>query len=103
MADETITPEELRKLPRRAIVAFAARAARRVRPLYRPPSGHPDTQRHRAAVDAAIQIAEKYARGEEIADADAAYTADVAAAADDAARAARAAAADAAAAAADAD
>jgi hypothetical protein len=55
-----ITSQDLEKLPLRAIVAFAARCARRVQPLFR--SGEKNELR---AVEAAIACAERCARGEE--------------------------------------
>jgi len=59
VAQELPTEEELRALPRRAIVAYAARCARRVQPLYR--SKH---ERHVQAVERAIALAERFAKGE---------------------------------------
>jgi len=53
------TKEELSRLPRRAVVAFAARCARRVQPIFAAWSGA--TQEHIAAVDRAISLAEAYA------------------------------------------
>jgi hypothetical protein len=55
--------EDLKKLPLRAIVAFAARCARRVEHLAQLPEGHPEKQRRRAAIEAAIKMAEEIARG----------------------------------------
>jgi hypothetical protein len=54
-----ITTIELKQLPRNALVAFAARCARRVQPLYRLPANAPDRLTHIAAVENAILIAEK--------------------------------------------
>lgn len=48
------TKEELQKLPRRACVAYAARCARRVQPLFDLPVDHPDRIKHLQAVEAAI-------------------------------------------------
>ncbi|MGP0062710.1 MAG: hypothetical protein ACLQGP_03790 [Isosphaeraceae bacterium] len=57
------TPEDLKKLPLRAIVALAARFARRVEPQTALPVGHPLKERCRAAVANAIGLAEDFARG----------------------------------------
>ena len=57
------TVEHLKKLPLRAIVAFAARCARRVESLAQLPGEHPQRQSRRAAVEAALCLAEAYARG----------------------------------------
>jgi hypothetical protein len=57
------TTEGLKKLPLRAIVALAARCARRVESLSLLPDGHPDRDRCRAAIDGAIRLAEDFARG----------------------------------------
>src|SRR4051794_36527393 len=57
------TEEELQRLPLRAIVAYAARCARRVRPLYRLPQDFPDRVKHELAVDHAIEYAENFAAG----------------------------------------
>jgi hypothetical protein len=57
------TPEDLKKLPLRAMVALAARCARRVENLALPPDDHPEAQRCRAAAVSAIQLAEDCARG----------------------------------------
>jgi hypothetical protein len=58
-----VSTEDLKKLPLRAIVALAARCARRVEPLSRLPDGHPDMDRCRTAVDGAIRLAEEFAKG----------------------------------------
>ena len=58
-----ISTEDLKKLPLRAIVALAARCARRVESLSLPPDGHPDGDRCRTAIDGAIRLAEHFARG----------------------------------------
>jgi hypothetical protein len=58
-----LSTEDLKKLPLRAIVALAARCARRVESLSRPPHDHPDRDRCRTAVDGAIRLAEDFARG----------------------------------------
>lgn len=57
------TTEDLKKLPLRAIVALAARCARRVEYLTLLPDGHPDLERCRTAIDGAIGLAEDFARG----------------------------------------
>ena len=58
-----IATEDLKKLPLRAIVALAARCARRVEYLSLLPDGHPDRDRCRTAIDSAIRLAEDFARG----------------------------------------
>lgn len=57
------TPEDLKKLPLRAIVALAARCARRVEPLALLPDDHPEKARSRTAVANAIRLAEDFANG----------------------------------------
>jgi hypothetical protein len=57
------TAEDLKKLPLRAIVAFAARCVRRIEHLALPPADHPENPRCRAAVGNAIRAAEDFARG----------------------------------------
>jgi hypothetical protein len=57
------TVEQLKALPLRAIVAFAARCARRVEPLAQLPEGHPQRESRREAVEAALRMAESFARG----------------------------------------
>jgi hypothetical protein len=57
------TPEDLKKLPLRAIVALAARCARRVEHLALLPDDQPEAQRRRAAVASAIRLAEDCAKG----------------------------------------
>ena len=57
------TVEDLKKLPLRAIVAFAARCARRVEDLSQLPEGHPERESRRVAIDAAIRLAEEVSRG----------------------------------------
>jgi hypothetical protein len=57
------TPEDLKKLPLRAIVALSARCARRVEHLALVPDDDPDTERCRSAVAGAIRLAEDFARG----------------------------------------
>ncbi len=58
-----VTEENLRELPRRAMVALAARCARRVQPLYELPAGLPERQKHVEAIENAIQVAELFAKG----------------------------------------
>ena len=57
------TLDQLKVLPLRAIVAFAARCARRVEPLAQLPEGDPRRESRREAVDAALRMAEAFARG----------------------------------------
>ncbi len=57
------TTEDLKKLPLRAIVAFAARCARRVEPIAQFPVGHPQQEARRVAINDAIRLAEETARG----------------------------------------
>jgi hypothetical protein len=57
------TPEDLKRLPLRAIVALAARCARRVEQLAFLPDDRPEAQRCRAAVVNAIHLAEDCAKG----------------------------------------
>ena len=57
------TPEDLKKLPLRAIVALSFRCARRVEHLAVPDDDHPETQRCRAAVSNAIRLTEDFASG----------------------------------------
>ena len=58
-----VSTEDLKKLPLRAIVALAARCARRVESLSLLPDGHEDRARCRTAIDSAIRLAEDFARG----------------------------------------
>jgi hypothetical protein len=57
------TPEDLKKLPLRAIVALSARCARRVEHLVRLPDAHPVNERCRVATANAIRLAEDFASG----------------------------------------
>src|SRR5262249_20773177 len=57
------TIEQLKMLPLRAIVAFAARCARRVEPLAQLPEGNSQRENRREAVEAALRMAESFARG----------------------------------------
>jgi hypothetical protein len=59
------TVEQLKVLPLRAIVGFAARCARRVEPLAQLPEGNPHRESRREAVEAALRMAESFARGTE--------------------------------------
>jgi hypothetical protein len=61
------TVEHLKKLPLRAIVALAARCARRVEHRAQLPEGHPQRESRRAAVEAALCVAEAYATGSDTA------------------------------------
>jgi hypothetical protein len=58
-----MTVDQLKVLPLRAIVAFAARCARRVEPLAQLPEGDPRREGRRQAVEAALLMAEAFARG----------------------------------------
>ncbi|MBV8487674.1 MAG: hypothetical protein JO161_05300, partial [Planctomycetaceae bacterium] len=57
------TAQDLKKLPLRAIVALAARCARRVEHLALLPDGHPECDSYRQAVSDALGMAENFARG----------------------------------------
>ena len=57
------TPEDLKRLPLRAIVALAARCARRVERVALLPEDHPEAARCRAAVSGALRLADDFARG----------------------------------------
>ena len=57
------TIEHLKVLPLRAIVAFAARCARRAEPLAQLPEGNPQRETRRKAIEAALRIAETFAMG----------------------------------------
>jgi hypothetical protein len=57
------TLDELKVLPLRAIVAFAVRCARRVEPLAQLPEGDARKESRRTAVDAALRMAEAFAKG----------------------------------------
>src|SRR5271156_1487560 len=56
------TADDLKKLPLRAIAAFAARCARRVEHQALLPDEHPEHEKRRSAVAAAICLAEDFAR-----------------------------------------
>lgn len=68
------TRDELKKLPLRAVVAYATRCARRVQTLFRQAEGIPDLARHKATVEQLITVADRFCRGEDC-DATAAYVA----------------------------
>src|SRR5262245_3142117 len=53
------TPDDLRKLPPRALMAFAARCCRRIQPLYELPHGQP----HPASLEEPLRAAEAFAKG----------------------------------------
>jgi hypothetical protein len=55
--------DDLKKLPLRAIVAFAVRCARRVEHLAAVPEEHPESGRLRSAVKDAFAMAEDFVRG----------------------------------------
>jgi len=55
--------DQLKVLPLRAIVAFAARCARRVEHLAELPEGNPQRESRRKAIEAAFRLAESYAKG----------------------------------------
>jgi hypothetical protein len=57
------TFEDMKKLPLRAVVAFAARCALRVEHLALLPDDHPESASYRSAVRAAVGLAEDFARG----------------------------------------
>jgi hypothetical protein len=57
------TAEDLKKLPLRAIVALAARCARRVERLALLPVDHPENDRCRSVAARAIGLAEDFAKG----------------------------------------
>src|ERR1700685_3976915 len=57
---------DLKQLPLRALVAYAARCARRVQSQYKLPEGHAEAAACEAAIDAAIRVAEQFAAAEEI-------------------------------------
>jgi len=57
------TSEDLKKLPLRAVVAFAARCARRVESIAQFPADHPQREVRRVAIENAIRLAEEVARG----------------------------------------
>jgi hypothetical protein len=58
------TIADLKRLPLRAMIAFAARCARRVEHVAQLPEGHVGREERRVAVDRALGLAEAVARGE---------------------------------------
>jgi hypothetical protein len=58
------TAQDLKKLPLRAIVALAARCARRVEHIALLPDGHPECDSCRQAVSDALGLAEDFVRGQ---------------------------------------
>jgi hypothetical protein len=64
MAITDLTIDKLKRLPLRAIVALAARCARRVESLAQLPDDHPAHEGRRGAVEEALGLAEKFAMGE---------------------------------------
>ena len=63
MSQTDYTADDLKKLPLRAIVAFAVRCARRVEHLALPPAGHPEKDRWTSAIAAVLDAAGDFARG----------------------------------------
>jgi hypothetical protein len=63
MIETKYTADDMKKLPLRAIVAFAARCARRVEDRALPPGDHPEKERWAAAIAEALSVAEDFARG----------------------------------------
>ena len=63
MISTQYTTEDLKKLPLRAIVAFAARCARRVESIAQFPADHPQQEARRVAIHNAIRLAEEISRG----------------------------------------
>ena len=63
MISTQYTTEDLKKLPLRAIVAFAARCARRVESIAHFPADHPQREDRRVVIDNAIRLAEDISRG----------------------------------------
>jgi acetate kinase len=63
MIETNHTADDLKKLPLRAIVAFAARCARRVERQALPPDDHPERERTASAIAEALRVAEDFARG----------------------------------------
>lgn len=55
------TPDDLRKLPTRAVMAFAARCCRRIQPLYELPLA----QQHETSLEPPLRAAESFAKGED--------------------------------------
>jgi hypothetical protein len=63
MIQTNYSADDLKKLPLRAIVAFAVRCARRVERLALPPDDHPEKERWASAVAEALRVTEDFARG----------------------------------------
>jgi hypothetical protein len=63
MSQMNYTADDLKKLPLRAIVAFAVRCARRVQRLALPPDDHPEKEKWGSAIAEALRVAEDFARG----------------------------------------
>jgi hypothetical protein len=63
MSETRYNAEDLKRLPLRAVVAFAVRCARRVEHLTLPPDDHPEREELRSAVVGALRLAEDFARG----------------------------------------
>jgi hypothetical protein len=61
---ETNDDDDLKNLPLRAIVAFAARCARRVERTALLPDDHPEKEKWAAAIAEALRVAEDFARGQ---------------------------------------
>ena len=57
------SPTELKQLPLLALLAFAARCARRVSPLFRLDPQHPDATECQQAIETAIRLTEELAAG----------------------------------------
>lgn len=55
------TPDDLRSLPTRAVMAFAARCCRRIQPLYELPLG----QQNETSLEVPLCAAESFAKGDE--------------------------------------
>lgn len=70
MPDERSLPtkEDLKKLPLRAILAYALRCARRLQLLYLLKWTGPRHEQHRAAIEAVLTLCEQFCRGELIED-----------------------------------
>lgn len=60
------TANDLKQLPLGAIVAYAARSARRVQPLYACAGDTAEMAKHRAAVEGAIALAEAFCHSHEV-------------------------------------
>ena len=63
---ELPSQDELKTLPLGAIVAYAARCARRVQPQYRSAATGDESAKHAAAVEAAISLAEHYCQSQQV-------------------------------------